>query len=49
MLCFIGFIKNIACRSRIEARKEIVKNKDEVDPIKIQNLIFRGEEIRDFL
>jgi complex III assembly factor LYRM7 len=36
-------------RSRLEARKKILENKNEVDAIKIQNHIFFGEEIRDFL
>ena len=34
---------------RLEARKEILKNKNEIDPIKIQNHIFFGEEARDLL
>lgn len=36
-------------RVRLEARKEILKNKDETDEVQIQNHIFYGEEIRDFL
>lgn len=36
-------------RVRIEARKRITINKDETDPVKIQDHIFFGEEIRDFL
>lgn len=36
-------------RLRIESRREIIKNKDELDEVKIQNLIFYGEEVRDFL
>lgn len=34
---------------RLEARKKIMEHKDETDPIKIQDHIFFGEEIRDFL
>mmetsp|Transcript_4759 Transcript_4759/g.5198 ORF Transcript_4759/g.5198 Transcript_4759/m.5198 type:complete len:118 (-) Transcript_4759:67-420(-) len=34
---------------RLEARREILKNKDEKDEVKVQNFIFYGEEIRDFL
>lgn len=36
-------------RVRLEARREILKNKEETDPVKIQDLIFYGEEARDFL
>jgi complex III assembly factor LYRM7 len=36
-------------RVRIEARKTIMQNGEETDPVKIQNHIFFGEEARDFL
>jgi complex III assembly factor LYRM7 len=36
-------------RVRIEARKKIIENAGERDPIKIQDHIFFGEETRDFL
>ena len=35
--------------SRLEARKKINENKDEKDPIKLQEHLFFGEEIKDFL
>ncbi|KAL4435274.1 hypothetical protein ABPG74_017366 [Tetrahymena malaccensis] len=34
---------------RIECRRKILENKNEKDPIKIQDHIFFGEEIRDML
>lgn len=36
-------------RSRLEARRKILENKDLTDPVEIQNKIFFGDEIRDFL
>jgi complex III assembly factor LYRM7 len=36
-------------RSRIEARRKILENKELTDPVEIQNKIFFGDEIRDFL
>lgn len=36
-------------RVRIDARKKIMENAQETDPVKIQNHIFFGEEARDFL
>ena len=36
-------------RTRLEARREIIKNKDEMDHLKVRDLIFQGEEVRDFL
>lgn len=36
-------------KCRIECRKKILESKDETDPIKIQDHIFFGEEIRDMI
>lgn len=36
-------------KSRIEARNKIKENKDLTDPVQIQEKIFFGEEIREFL
>lgn len=36
-------------KCRIECKKKILENKEETDPIKIQDLIFFGEEIRDMI
>lgn len=48
MKTFVGDF-NMFHRVRIEARRKILENKDETDEIKIQKLIFFGEESRDFL
>jgi len=34
---------------RLEARRKILENKDETDDVKIQDMIFFGEEVREFL
>ena len=34
---------------RLEARKKIIENGDLRDPVDIQEKIFFGEEVRDFL
>jgi complex III assembly factor LYRM7 len=36
-------------RCRLEARKKIIENSKEQDPIQVQNKIFFGEEVREFL
>ena len=36
-------------KCRIEARRKILENKQLTDPVEIQNKIFFGDEIRDFL
>ena len=36
-------------RTRLEARKQILENKNLTDPIQIQDKIFFGDGIRDFL
>ena len=48
MKTFVGDV-NMFHRVRIEARRKILENKDETDEVKIQKLIFFGEESRDFL
>jgi len=48
MKTFVGDY-NMFHRVRLEARRKILENKDETDEIKIQKLIFFGEETRDFL
>ena len=40
---------NMFHQCRIECRKKILENKNEEDPIKIQDHIFFGEEARDML
>lgn len=34
---------------RLEARAKILENKNLTDPVEIQNKVFFGEEVRDFL
>jgi len=36
-------------KCRIDCRKKILESKDETDPVKIQDHIFFGEEIRDMI
>ena len=40
---------NMFHQSRIEARKKIMDSSDLRDPVEIQEKIFFGEEVRDFL
>lgn len=40
---------NMFHKVRLETRKKIFENRNETDEVKIQNLIFDGEEARDLL
>lgn len=48
MKSFVGDY-NMFHQIRLEARRKILENKNETDEIKIQKMIFFGEESRDFL
>ena len=40
---------NMFHKCRLEARQKILENKSLTDPVEIQNKVFFGEEVRDFL
>ena len=48
MKTFVGDY-NMFHQVRLEVRRKILENKDETDEVKIHQLIFFGEETRDFL